>query len=328
MFDAHTNFAVSTVAVLPSPAASGTSLTVASGEGVRFPAAPFNATIGPLAAQPTLANAEIVRVTARTGDVFTLARAQEGTTARTVQLGDVIAATITAKTLTDIETTVPTLAGTNVFTGANTFTAQQTLSTGSPILLFSNTAGPTDQKHLRLINVGGTFWMQALNDALSVVIASPLKMDWTGNVFVAADVSEKGRLTPMGHWIDVPFTAANFSGSGGMTWTVGAAAITRNRYCLIGNTMVWSLALSAGPTANSLTGTASAAIAITIPAGKLGPVGQTQLVAYQNAMTPVLGGLIAQTTGGLILNFANAAGGLFAIGAGPAMQWVVTLEVA
>jgi hypothetical protein len=102
-FDAHTNFAVSTVAVLPSPAVSGTSLTVASGEGARFPAAPFNATIAPIAAQPTPANAEIVRVTARTGDVLTIARAQEATAARTIQIGDLIAATITARTLTAIE---------------------------------------------------------------------------------------------------------------------------------------------------------------------------------------------------------------------------------
>jgi hypothetical protein len=99
----HTNFAVSTVAVAPSPAASGTSTTVASGEGARFPAAPFNATIAPISAQPTPANAEIVRVTARTGDVLTLTRAQEGTTARAVQVGDLLAATITVKTLTDIE---------------------------------------------------------------------------------------------------------------------------------------------------------------------------------------------------------------------------------
>lgn len=105
-FDAHKNFATSTVATAPSPAASGTSLVVASGEGARFPAVPFNATVWPSGALPTPANAELVRVTAISTDTFTITRAQESTSARTVLVGDQIAATITAKTLTDIETLV------------------------------------------------------------------------------------------------------------------------------------------------------------------------------------------------------------------------------
>lgn len=102
-FDAHKNFAGSTVAVAPSPPSSGTSLTVASGEGARYPAVPFNATVCLSGTVPTPANAEIVRVTARAGDVLTIVRAQEQSTARMILVGDVIAATITAQTLTDVE---------------------------------------------------------------------------------------------------------------------------------------------------------------------------------------------------------------------------------
>jgi len=105
--DAHKNFAYSTVATAPSPATSGTSLVVASGGGAAFPATPFNATIWPTATQPSSANAEIVRVTARATDTLTITRAQEGSTARSVVVGDQIAATITTKTLTDIETVIP-----------------------------------------------------------------------------------------------------------------------------------------------------------------------------------------------------------------------------
>ena len=104
MPDAHANFAVSTVATAPSPATSGTSVTVATGHGSRFPAVPFNATIAPAGTLPDPTNSEIVRVTARSGDVLTITRAQESSIARSVTVGDVIAATITAKTLTDIET--------------------------------------------------------------------------------------------------------------------------------------------------------------------------------------------------------------------------------
>lgn len=60
----------------------------------------------PAGAQPDPTNAEIIRVTARPGgsDTFTILRAQEGSTARSIQVGDQIAAVVTAKTLADIET--------------------------------------------------------------------------------------------------------------------------------------------------------------------------------------------------------------------------------
>ena len=102
--DAHKNFAYSTVLTAPSPATSGTSLVVQSGDGTKFPAVPFNAPVWPAGAQPTTANAEIVRVTGISTDTLTIARAQESTSARTIVIGDQIAATITAKTITDIET--------------------------------------------------------------------------------------------------------------------------------------------------------------------------------------------------------------------------------
>lgn len=103
MPDAHKNFAVSTVATAPSPATSGTSLTVASGHGSRFPAPPFNASVWPVNAQPTPSNAEVVRVTAISTDTLTIARAQESSSARSIGVGDQIAATITARTLNDVE---------------------------------------------------------------------------------------------------------------------------------------------------------------------------------------------------------------------------------
>jgi hypothetical protein len=96
MPDAAKNFADAVVATPPSPAPSGLTLTVAAGFGARFPAAPFNAVIAPANARPSLANAEIVRVTAVAGDVFTFTSAQENTTARTVLAGDYISALVTA----------------------------------------------------------------------------------------------------------------------------------------------------------------------------------------------------------------------------------------
>jgi hypothetical protein len=87
----------------PSPAASGTSLVVVTGTGALFPAVPFNAVISPFGAQPSAANSEIVQVTNISTDTLTIVRQQESTAARSIQVGDLINAGITAKTLTDAE---------------------------------------------------------------------------------------------------------------------------------------------------------------------------------------------------------------------------------
>lgn len=102
MVDAVANFAATTVATAPSPATSGTSLTVAAGAGALFPAAPFNVTVWPSGAQATAGTAEIVRVTAKASDTFTIVRAQEGSTARSVVVGDQVAQTVTAGLFSDI----------------------------------------------------------------------------------------------------------------------------------------------------------------------------------------------------------------------------------
>lgn len=101
------NFAVSTVATAPSPATSGTSLVVASGHGARFgdPSSQnYNAIIAPADARPTPDNSEVVRVTAKSTDTFTITRAQESSTARSVQVGDRFYAGATAKLWADQDT--------------------------------------------------------------------------------------------------------------------------------------------------------------------------------------------------------------------------------
>lgn len=102
--DAHKNFAYSTVLTAPSPAASGTSLVLAAGGGALMPAVPFNAVVWALASLPLVTTAEVVRVANIAGDTLTIVRQQEGSSARTIVVGDQFAAAITVKTLTDVET--------------------------------------------------------------------------------------------------------------------------------------------------------------------------------------------------------------------------------
>lgn len=103
VYDAHKNFAYSTIAVAPGPPLTGLTATVQAGDGTKFPAVPFNAVVWPLNTFPLVSNAEIVRVTGIAGDVFTFTRTQEGSGNRAIGVNDQIAAMVTAKTLTDIE---------------------------------------------------------------------------------------------------------------------------------------------------------------------------------------------------------------------------------
>ena len=109
--DAHGNFAVSAVVTAPSPATSGTTLTVNAGEGALFPATPFNAVAMPGWMPPSSMPGfrEVVRVTGISTDSLTIVRAQEGSAACSIASGWIIdASTPTAKAFTDLETCIAT----------------------------------------------------------------------------------------------------------------------------------------------------------------------------------------------------------------------------
>lgn len=101
-----------------------------------FPTPPFNATVWPAGAQPLASNAEIVRVTAISTDTLTIVRTQEGTSARTIVVGDQINAPVSNKTLTDIETDLAT-ADSNIATNTTAIAAaalaSRLISTTAPL---------------------------------------------------------------------------------------------------------------------------------------------------------------------------------------------------
>lgn len=104
--DAHPLFAYSTVATAPSPATTGLSLVVATGQGTRFGSVfPYNATVyqASATAEQIASGGEVIRITARVSDTLTIVRMQEGTAARTILVGDQIVVGPTPKTITDVE---------------------------------------------------------------------------------------------------------------------------------------------------------------------------------------------------------------------------------
>lgn len=132
MPDAHANFAYSTVLTAPSPASSGLSLVAQSGDGALFGTPPFNMVVGPATGAPRAGNAEIVRVTAISGDTFTIVRQQESTSARSIGVGDQMFAAFTRKAATDIESALTLQNG--VVNAADAALSSLTVNSGSGLI--------------------------------------------------------------------------------------------------------------------------------------------------------------------------------------------------
>lgn len=118
MVDVAVNFAAAVVSTAPSPATSGTSITVGTGQGARFPdpgAGTYNVIAVPNGTTPDqfAAQAEIVTVTVHNPatDTFTIVRAQEGTTARSIGVGWLFFMAPTAKFRDDILTAIAAAGG-------------------------------------------------------------------------------------------------------------------------------------------------------------------------------------------------------------------------
>lgn len=66
-----------------------------------------------------------------------------------------------------------------------------------------------------------------------------------------------------GIWQQGAYNPADYSGVGGMTWTVSAGAMYINRYTIIGKTLIWNVYIAGGTTG----GTASVGLLMRLPPG-------------------------------------------------------------
>lgn len=92
--------------------AAATTLTLVSGDGARFPASNFNISI----------DDEILTCSSRTGDVLTVARAQEGTTAAAHAAGAIVSLNLTAAVITQLQDAIDAVpAGRERLTASRTY---------------------------------------------------------------------------------------------------------------------------------------------------------------------------------------------------------------
>lgn len=259
--DNYKNLALAQILTPPSPAASGTSMTLQTGQGAWLPVPPFDGTVFSAATFPTPANAEIVRVTAIAGDVATI---QRGTPARAIQAGDYIAATFTEKFVTDMRDSSNQNAGlladarlsSNIprLNAANTFATDQRIQGAtSARQIFVDPSQPANQRGFQIYIGGQVFAVTAVNDAIDTNLATPLTLDRNGNAKVGQDLYEKGRLTPLGHWTAIPYSGANFTPYPAGTWTVDSGDVGYLAYTVIGKTMTVAFTLYTTTVAGSPT---------------------------------------------------------------------------
>lgn len=114
---------------------SNPTLVVTTGTGANFPAAPFYVTATPAGSLSTMGTSEILLVTAKSGDTFTVTRAQKGTSTKSIAAGWIITNGIYVEdlmsTITFGEVPTGTVNGTNtVFTTAQPFTSIEVFKNG------------------------------------------------------------------------------------------------------------------------------------------------------------------------------------------------------
>jgi hypothetical protein len=229
-FDSHSNLAYSAVATAPSPATSGTSLVVTAGQGALFPTPPFNAVVCANGALPITTNSEIVRVTGISTNTLTITRAQEGTSARTIVVGDQIFNAETAKVLTDIEGNLPQGATTNKVLKSNgTSWAASTETYAVP-----GTSG-------NIMQSNGTDWNSTIQDgwitngstltyssADSPTFVATTSIDLTSYISLGDKI--KLTQTTVKYFICTAITNSTITLYGGTDYTLVSAAITAFYY--------------------------------------------------------------------------------------------------
>lgn len=82
-----------------------------------------------------------------------------------------------------------------------------------------------------------------------------------GNIAATGAFYELGRAQGLGYWTDIAFNAANYTGTGGMTWTVAAGNQLTYAYTLIGGTAIVSFVIQGA----AIGGTLSNVLIITLP---------------------------------------------------------------
>ena len=248
MADAIKNFAFGTVLTAPSPATSGTSLVLDSGQGANF--AVGNAVCWPSGVQPLSSNAEIVRITAVATDTLTITRAQEGTTAQSIAVGWQVLQGVTAGlmaqylALSTVTTSGDLIVGSGAGSvsrlgiGANgdvlTVTAgalgYAAPSTGVDLLQFFQSSLPSSESWTSVAYGNGAF-VAIANGSATAAYSTNGGATWTATT-LPSSASWTSVAYGNGVFVVVAYVsaAAAYSTNGGVTWAASTLPSSANWY--------------------------------------------------------------------------------------------------
>lgn len=133
------------------------------------------------------------------------------------------------------------LALNNVFTGNI-----QTIQAVNPMLNLVDNNQPAEARIFRIFNGFQTFRFDALNDAQTLVQATPLALNRVGDAYIGRDIYEKGRTIPIGHWQS--YTPI-WSGPSGTAPSIGNGTLLGS-YAVVGRTCHFRIGLEFGSTTN------------------------------------------------------------------------------
>lgn len=262
-FDPKANLVKGSVAVAPSPADTGTTFEMVNSEASNFPDpatdGEYNILWKPQSTAPTLSNAEIVRVTNKsvgsTNTTFTVIREQEGTTARSVVVGDDVLLVATAKSFEDIENALNSALTSSIvkhedmssqIDGSNTsFTTAASFQTGSLMLVMNNSVLEKDVDYTEKSD-GSGFDMTtapATTDTLYAFYNTNTTNFATGSASWVYNETPSGTVDGS----NTTFTLAHTPVSGSlMLFRDGQLMKEGDDYTLSGNTITFSTAPASG----------------------------------------------------------------------------------
>ncbi len=241
-FDNHKNFCYSTIVNPPSPANSGKTFTINSSDAANFPAPPFNITVCPISAAPTIGNAEILRVTNVSGSTFIAVRIQEGTSARVIQSGDRVMASFTSTNLQAIEAVLGNFPPYGIYIGTNATSGSQ-----NNIAIGNNASAPTNQG----LAIGYSAYSGGTNSIAIGVSATNTRMQTIalGN-FASASAASANAI---GYNAQANGSSSTAIGSSATTSTFGDIAIGDTAAASGGSSLAAGLqSISSGTTSTGL----------------------------------------------------------------------------
>lgn len=184
-----------------SISSSATSITVTSGQGALFPAVPAGSVVYATLTDSSN-NLEIVKVTARSTDVFTVVRAQEGTTARAYAAADKLELRVTAAGLGNMVQLdgAQTIAGVKTFSdgivAAVTGNVTGNLTGNVTGNLTGNVTGNADTATSTPKLATTNFTVVEASGVLQFKYGSTVvaKLDSSGNITTVADITAFGTM--------------------------------------------------------------------------------------------------------------------------------------